>query len=74
VSYIPGEKVLFGGCLIKVLNANKGNLGDGNVREWSNTVSKVKSKFQDAEFVVPGHGKPGDMALFDYTIELFEKP
>lgn len=28
VGYYPHEKVLFGGCLIKELNATKGNLAD----------------------------------------------
>ena len=42
VSYIPSEKVLYGGCLVKSLNAGKGYLGDANVNEWSNTVEKVK--------------------------------
>jgi metallo-beta-lactamase class B len=71
VGYIPSEKVLFGGCLIKELNANEGFTGDANLNEWSNTVSNVKSEFNDVAFVVPGHGKYGDVRLLDYTIELF---
>ncbi|MTI29550.1 subclass B1 metallo-beta-lactamase, partial [Xanthovirga aplysinae] len=73
VSYMPSEKVLFGGCLVKELNANRGYVGDGNVKVWSNTVSKVKNKYHKAKLVVPGHGKTGDLALLEYTIKLFER-
>lgn len=35
VGYYPKEKVLFGGCLIKALNASKGNLEDANEQQWA---------------------------------------
>lgn len=73
VSYIPSEKVLFGGCLIKELGAKEGNLADANVKEWAKTVSKVKKAFPDLKYVVPGHGNYGDEGLLDYTIRLFSK-
>ncbi len=72
VSYFPNDKVLFGGCLIKRVNAKKGYLGDANINEWSNTVRAVKSKYKDAEIIIPGHGKPGGQELLSYTIELFK--
>ena len=71
VCYIPSEKVLFGGCLIKAIGAGKGNLDDANVDEWSETVKKVKARFAEAEYVIPGHGKMGGVELLDYTIEKF---
>ncbi len=74
VSYIPSEKTMFGGCMIKALNARKGNLKDANVKEWSNTVAKVKLEYaENLKFIVPGHGKPGGTDLLDYTIELFKE-
>lgn len=72
VTYFPTEKVLFGGCLIKEIDASKGNLDDSNVADWSATVRKVQTKFHDAEMIVPGHGQPGDQGLLDYTIKLFQ--
>lgn len=71
VSYFPEDRVLFGGCLIKEEGAGKGYLGDANVNEWAITVKKIKSKFQNSEIVVPGHGNSGNQQLLDYTIELF---
>ncbi|SFN08525.1 metallo-beta-lactamase class B [Paenimyroides ummariense] len=71
VAYYPNEKVLFGGCLIKELNAGKGNLADANETAWSETVNKLKSTITDAEIVIPGHGVIGNTNLIDYTIKLF---
>jgi metallo-beta-lactamase class B len=73
VAYFPKEQVLFGGCLIKELNATKGFLGDSNVEQWPITVQKLKKKFPNAKLVIPGHGQWGDQKLLDYTIQLFAK-
>ncbi|WAC11522.1 subclass B1 metallo-beta-lactamase [Dyadobacter pollutisoli] len=72
IGYFPSEKAMFGGCLIKELNATKGNLADANVNAWTATVSKIKSKYPDTQVVIPGHGKIGNTSLLDYTIALFE--
>lgn len=72
VCYIPSEKVLFGGCLIKEINATKGYLGDANTAEWSNTVLKLKKNLPDVKYIIPGHGKTGSTELLNYTIELFK--
>lgn len=72
VGYFPSENIMFGGCLIKELNAGKGNLEDANPAEWSNTVEKVKMEYPDVKIVVPGHGEFGDKELLDYTIKLFK--
>lgn len=71
IGYFKSEEVIFGGCLIKELNANKGYLGDANVNEWSNTVEKIKMKYPAVKIVVPGHGAHGNKKLLDYTINLF---
>lgn len=73
IAYFPTENVMFGGCLIKSTGAGKGNLEDANVSEWSQTVSRIKSKYPNTAFVVPGHGKSGDSELLDYTIALFRE-
>lgn len=73
VVYIPSEKILFGGCMIKSLKSGKGNLADASPKKWSNTVLKVKKAFPNLEMVVPGHGKAGGTALLDYTIKMFER-
>ena len=72
VGYFPSEGILFGGCLIKELDATKGYLGDANLATWSNTVEKIKKQYHQIKMVVPGHGEAGDVKLLDYTINLFK--
>ena len=71
VGYFPNENIMFGGCLVKELDAGKGYLGDANVAEWSNTVEQVKKSYPNVKTVVPGHGDFGNSKLLDYTIKLF---
>ena len=72
VGYFPNDNILFGGCLIKELDATKGYLGDANVEEWSNTVEKIKQQYPHVKMVIPGHGEIGGKDLLDYTIKLFK--
>ncbi|MEI9912530.1 MAG: subclass B1 metallo-beta-lactamase [Bacteroidota bacterium] len=72
IGYFPGDKVVFGGCLIKEAGAKKGNLQDANVAAWSETVRRLKQRYPGTKTVIPGHGKNGGTELFDYTIKLFE--
>jgi metallo-beta-lactamase class B len=74
VGYFPSEQVLFGGCLIKELEASTGYLGDANVAAWSGTVEAVKKAYPNVRVVVPGHGQWGDGKLLDHTIGLFREP
>ena len=73
VGYVPSEKALFGGCLIKALNSGKGNLVDANTNQWSTTVERIKNKIDGIEVVIPGHGKNGGIELLDFTIQLFKE-
>jgi metallo-beta-lactamase class B len=72
VTWIPSEKILFGGCMIKSLDGGRGFLGDANVKQWSATVAKVKKEYPDAKIVIPGHGDHGGTELLDHTIKMFE--
>ncbi len=72
ISYFPEENLIYGGCMIKSLNATKGNLADANVAEWSKTVSKIKKAYPKIKIVIPGHGEYGGSDLLDYTISLFK--
>ena len=71
VAYVPAERVLFGGCLIKEMNAGKGNLADSDTTRWSATVANVSNRFPDVRHVVPGHGDIGGPELLAYTTTLF---
>jgi len=71
IGYFPSEKALFGGCLVKEVDAGKGNLEDANIGAWPVTISRLKAKYPDTQIVIPGHGQPGGTELLDYTIQLF---
>lgn len=72
VTYVKDDSVLFGGCLVKSLNAAKGYLGDAVVNEWPQTITQVKMKYPNVKIVIPGHGAVGDSSLLDYTHDLFK--
>ncbi|MEM9723790.1 MAG: subclass B1 metallo-beta-lactamase, partial [Bacteroidota bacterium] len=72
VSYIPKDQLLFGGCLVKSLKADLGNLGESNIQEWPHTLRKIKQKFPAIESIIPGHGMPGGIELLDQTLLLVE--
>lgn len=72
--WIPGKKILFGGCLIKSIDSKGlGNLSDAVVNEWDITVAKVMKEYPEIEAVVPGHGNFGRRELLVHTIELVKK-
>jgi metallo-beta-lactamase class B len=73
IGYFPDGNAVFGGCLIKEMNATKGFLGDANLTAWPETVQKLKQKYPNTKIVIPGHGKSGGSELFDYTIQLFRQ-
>ncbi|NME67554.1 subclass B1 metallo-beta-lactamase [Flammeovirga aprica] len=73
VAYIPSDKVLFGGCLVKAKGWGKGNLEDADTTEWANSVMKTMLDFPEVEIVVPGHGGVGDISLLENTIKMFKQ-
>ena len=72
IGYFPEDDLMFGGCLIKTIDASKGFLGDANTDAWPFTVAKIKNKYPNTKVIVPGHGPCGSSDLLDYTIELFK--
>lgn len=74
VVWIPSEKILFAGCMIKSLNSKDlGNMVDADLNSYASTISKLKNKFQTAKFVIPGHGPFGGLDLIKHTSELLKK-
>ncbi|MBN1145361.1 MAG: subclass B1 metallo-beta-lactamase [Bacteroidales bacterium] len=71
VVWIPYEKVLFSGCMIKAMSSgNLGNTADGDVKAYPATIRKVKARFPDAVIVIPGHGNFGGIELIEHTLQL----
>lgn len=67
VVWLPHQKVLAGGCLVKSLDATTlGYTGDADILHWPEAVESVKQMFAP-EIVVPGHGEPGSVDLLTHT-------
>jgi glyoxylase-like metal-dependent hydrolase (beta-lactamase superfamily II) len=57
VAWLPHQRVLFGGCLLKsVTSADLGNLADAVVPAWAGSVRRVHTRYPAARITVPGHG------------------
>jgi hypothetical protein len=71
VVWIPSEKILFPGCIVKSLTSeNLGNTADGDLTAYPKTMDAVIRKFPIAEIVIPGHGAVGGRELLIHTKEL----
>nr|WP_122630835.1 subclass B1 metallo-beta-lactamase GRD23-1 [uncultured bacterium]APR64493.1 carbapenem-hydrolyzing metallo-beta-lactamase GRD23-1 [uncultured bacterium] len=71
VVWLPKQKILFGGCLIRAKEAkNLGNVADAVIGEWPRSAEKLQEKYGNAKVVVPGHGEVGDVSLLEHTKEL----
>lgn len=75
VVWIPSEKILFGGCMLKDMTTqNIGNTSDAApLEEWLQTIEQVEQRFPGVKYVVPGHGKYGGKELFKHTKRIIEK-
>ncbi len=71
VAWVPKQRVLFGGCLIKSLDAESlGNTKDGDLQAYPSTVQRVRAGYPGAKIVVPGHGDWGGPELIEHTLKL----
>ena len=72
VVWLPNEKTLIGGCLLRALETDTlGWVGDADVRQWSQSVRKVQIKYPDAIKVIPGHGEVGiGQAIIEHTLKV----
>lgn len=71
VVWIPSEKMLFAGCMLKSMDSgNLGNTADGDLQEYPETIKRLKARFPQAEIVIPGHGAYGGPDLITHTLEL----
>ena len=72
VVWVPSARVLFGGCAVKSVESNLGNLADADTRAWPDAIHRVMERYRQAEVVVPGHGAEGGRELLTHTLELLK--
>ena len=73
VVWVPSEKILFAGCMVKDMQSKTlGNTSEANIEDWLKTIQKVIDKFPNAEIVIPGHGQVGGKELLIHTLNLLK--
>lgn len=73
VIWFPSEKVLYGGCLIKgASDTNLGFLGDGNVKEYANTLKRLQQKYRNPQHIIVAHSDWNDLNSLKHSIEMAE--
>ena len=71
VVWLPAERVLFGGCLVKAETATDlGNVAEADLASWPRAIEAVRARYPRAEVVVPGHGPVGGPAALAHTLDL----
>lgn len=71
VIWFPNEKILLGGCLIKgAKDENLGFLGDGNIKEYANTLLKVQKKYPNPNYIITTHSDWRDINSLKNSIRL----
>lgn len=74
VVWIPDDKILFGGCLVKSANSTTmGYVDEADLQAWPETIAKVLAEYGDAAWIVPGHGAPGGAGTLQRTLDLIER-
>lgn len=74
VVYLPQQKILFGGCLVKDLKTNNlGNVADADVNSWPGAIKNLQQRYPRAKVVVPSHGPWGDQSLLSHTLKLLQE-
>lgn len=69
VVYLPQRGILFGGCMIKSMDAKDlGFTGHANVPQWPNSAQTILEL--NPLMVIPGHGEPGGPELIEHTIQM----
>lgn len=72
--WMPAQRVLHGGCLIKAEVAESlGFVGDADVGHWAEAVRSVARRYPHPVHVIPGHGTPGGPAAMEHTIALVQR-
>lgn len=71
VAWLPKQKILFGGCLIRSMQSKTlGYTGEASIADWPESVRKVREKYSKIKLVVPGHGALAGPEMLDHTIKL----
>ncbi len=74
VIWFDKEKILYGGCLVKSMEASDlGNLSDANVKAWAATIKNIQQKFRNPDYIIPGHLDWHSKEALTHTLTLIQQ-
>jgi metallo-beta-lactamase class B len=74
IIWFKKEKILYGGCLIKGVDAeNLGYLGDANVTEYESTLKRVQKKCRNPKFIIIAHSDWKNTNSLKHSIMMAKK-
>lgn len=74
VVWLPNDKILFGGCILKSIESiSIGNTDDANIEQWPSSIENLINKFPSPTVIIPGHGTWGDKEIYTHTLNLLKK-
>ncbi len=74
VIWFDKEKILYGGCLVKSMEAaDLGNLSDANVKAWVATIKNIQVKFRNPDYIIPGHLDWHSKEALTHTLNLIQQ-
>ncbi|MEM0999434.1 MAG: subclass B1 metallo-beta-lactamase [Bacteroidota bacterium] len=73
VTFVPADRVLFGGCQVKSVHATSlGNTADADLATWPHTIARIQVAHPGIQIVVPGHGGASGQEALDHTLHLLK--
>jgi len=73
VVWFEKEKILYGGCLIKSVEAvDMGFTGNANLEAWPATLRNIERKFGRPLYIIPGHQRWDDIKAIRHTLKLLK--
>jgi glyoxylase-like metal-dependent hydrolase (beta-lactamase superfamily II) len=74
VIWFPKQQILYGGCLIKSVEATGlGFMGDADVKQWGPTLKRIQQKFPNPSFIITGHQDWTDTSSIRHTFALIDE-
>ncbi|WP_051287507.1 subclass B1 metallo-beta-lactamase [Paenibacillus taiwanensis] len=71
VVWLPQTKTLYAGCVVLGSDVTKLRKTDeAYVTQWPDAVRQLMTTFNEAKFVIPGHGTWGDYSLLQHTLDI----
>jgi metallo-beta-lactamase class B len=73
VIWFPKDRILYGGCLIKSIDARTlGFTGEANLQEWPRTLHKLKQRYPSSSYIITGHDNWRSTKSIDHTLKLLK--